>query len=54
VIAPPPEGWFTFDDIPFPEVEWLTAAERKILRRVLKKHPEYLLEIPYGHKERIQ
>jgi hypothetical protein len=40
------EGWFTFDDVPMPDVATLSTTERDLLRPVLAGHPEYILEIP--------
>ena len=34
-----------FTQIPFPDLQELTASEREGIRRLLEKHPEYLLEI---------
>ena len=49
------QGVLMEDSIPFPDVEWLTTAERDILRPVLERHPEYLIfEIPYRYGEKIQ
>jgi len=46
--------WTTFGEIAFPDVEWLTDAERDVLRPVLERHPEYLqFEISYRHNDRI-
>ncbi len=44
---------FTFYIFPFPDVKWLTARERKILRPVLERLPEYLLEMYSFRTERI-
>jgi len=39
------EGYFKMFDVCFPDPESLSASEKDVLRGVLEKHPEYLLEI---------
>jgi hypothetical protein len=39
------EGYFSLNQVPFPDLKSLLPKEKKVMRRVLKKHPEYLLEI---------
>jgi len=40
------EGYINLNDICFPDLETLSPAERDVLRGVLQRHPECLLEIP--------
>lgn len=39
------EGYINVGEIPFPDLKTLMPAERKALRKVLERHPEYLHEI---------
>jgi hypothetical protein len=44
------EGYFCFGQVSFPDLQSLSPKEKKIMRRVLRKHHEYLLEISCDRK----
>jgi hypothetical protein len=45
VCEPLPEGCIRVGGIGFPDVETLSHEEKRILRPVIERHPQYLLEI---------
>lgn len=57
VMEPAPAGYIRFDLSvpPFPNLAELSPSDRKKLRRLLARHPEYLLtEVIIDSKQAIQ
>jgi hypothetical protein len=46
------DGWIDLSSVPFPDLIECSFAERCMLKPVLVKHPEYLLEIFCGRSVR--